>query len=112
MIGLFSLIGEKGERQAVAYNSLLQLVREQVCTFLNAATFTAYINIAVNMPGGQYVRTTIHPGQVLRLRAVFQHSERKSKTRAGRSLSLGNGSSNQRDLANRYAQLVDHNNQV
>lgn len=40
--GWFSLTNEKGEKCAVLYTSVLQLVREQVCSFINIQPFTAY----------------------------------------------------------------------
>lgn len=35
-------MNEKGEKSAIMYTSVLQLVREQVCSFINIQPFTAY----------------------------------------------------------------------
>lgn len=40
--GWFSLTNEKGEKCAVAHTSILQLVREQVCSFISMQPFSAY----------------------------------------------------------------------
>lgn len=126
--GWFSLTTDKGDRCALLHTSLLHLVREQVCSFLSCASFTAYTahtseapapggdGLTPPRPGGlvstQYVRTVVRPGQVFRLRAVFQHRERdnagRHSTRSGR---LGSRTARDKDLANRYAQLIDVNNQ-
>lgn len=36
------MTNEKGEKSAVVHSSLLQLVREQVCSFISIQSFTAY----------------------------------------------------------------------
>ncbi|KAK9883982.1 hypothetical protein WA026_004918 [Henosepilachna vigintioctopunctata] len=114
--GWFSLLNDKGEIHAVAHPSILHLVREQVCSFLAAQPFSAYATQTVDPSGTDgklaYFKTTVAGGQLFQLRAVFQHQERadgssKNSTRSSRT----SRSSRDKDLANRYAQLVSQNNQ-
>lgn len=50
--GWFSLTNEKGEKCAVAHTSVLQLVREQVCSFISVQPFNAYAAHSSD-PGGE-----------------------------------------------------------
>lgn len=52
-VGWFSLTNEKGEKCAVAHTSVLQLVREQVCSFISIQPFNAYATHSSD-PGGKY----------------------------------------------------------
>lgn len=60
----------------------------------------------------QYLKTQIRGGQLFQLRAVFQHKDRpdggKNSTRSSRI----SRSARDKDLSNRYAQLISQNNQV
>ncbi|EFA07091.2 uncharacterized protein B4 isoform X1 [Tribolium castaneum] len=113
--GWFSLTNEKGEKSAVVYTSVLQLVREQVCSFVSMQPFTAYASQTADLTDNsgkvQYLKTQVRAGQLFQLRAVFQHKERpdggKNSTRSSRIPR----SARDKDLANRYAQLVSQNNQ-
>lgn len=58
------------------------------------------------------MKTTVRGGQVFRLRAVFQHRERETVGRHSTRSISSTRSSRHKDIANRYAQLVDINNQV
>lgn len=114
--GWFSLLNEKGEKHAVAHSSILHLVREQVCSFLAVQPFSAYATQSTDPADVDgklaYFKTQVPGGQLFQLRAVFQHQERsdgsrKSSTRSSRI----SRSSRDKDLANRYAQLVSQTNQ-
>lgn len=169
--GWFSLINEKGERCAVAYTSVLQLVREQVCSFISIQPFIAYaghhpdpsgkflltpclatsharhealkyfivdtgcINwtkhredvssnqvapdlivgfpVVESIPSSkfQYLKTQVKPGQLFQLRAVFQHRDQDNGRQSTKSSRVSK-SARDKDLANRYAQLISQTNQV
>lgn len=114
--GWFSLINEKGDKNAVLHHSILALVREQVCSFLSVQPFSAYAaqNSDIEDTKGklQYVKTQVRGGQLFQLRAVFQHKERsEGSTRHFSKSSKLNKLARDKDLANRYAQLVGQNNQ-
>ncbi|GLV36638.1 B4 [Carabus blaptoides fortunei] len=114
--GWFSLINDKGERCALMHSTLLHLVREQVCSFLSLVSFTAYTAHPPDptdaLPRIQYLKTVVRAGQVFRLRAVFQHRDKPEAGRhSTRSDRMSSRSARDRDLANRYAQLIDINNQ-
>lgn len=65
------------------------------------------------LPRIQYLKTVVRAGQVFRLRAVFQHRDKPEAGRhSTRSDRMSSRSARDRDLANRYAQLIDINNQV
>jgi hypothetical protein len=111
------LTNERGEKSAVVHTSILQLVREQVCSFVSMQPFTAYATQTADLTDGsgkvQYLKTQARAGQLFQLRAVFQHRERldgggKNSTRSSRI----SRTARDKDLANRYAQLVSQNNQV
>jgi hypothetical protein len=110
------LTNERGEKSAVVHTSILQLVREQVCSFVSMQPFTAYATQTADLTDGsgkvQYLKTQARAGQLFQLRAVFQHRERldgggKNSTRSSRI----SRTARDKDLANRYAQLVSQNNQ-
>lgn len=120
--GWFSLLNEKGEKCAVTHTSVLQLVREQVCSFISMQPFTAYAghNLDPNETQSkvQYVKTQVKPGQLFQLRAVFQHrdmegngvSGNQNHSKASVTSRIGR-STRDKDLANRYAQLISQTNQ-
>ncbi|KAB0804867.1 hypothetical protein PPYR_01837 [Photinus pyralis] len=114
--GWFSLTNEKGEKAAVAHSSVLQLVREQVCSFISIQSFTAYTAGNQDSSDGmnarsQYLKTQIRGGQVFQLRAVFQHQDRSEGGKHSTRSSRISRSTRDKDLANRYAQLTSQNNQ-
>ncbi|KAF5304734.1 hypothetical protein FQA39_LY09511 [Lamprigera yunnana] len=114
--GWFSLTNEKGEKAAVAHSSVLQLVREQVCSFISIQSFTAYTSSNQESSDGinsraQYLKTQIRGGQVFQLRAVFQHRDRSEGGKHSTRSSRVSRSARDKDLANRYAQLTGQNNQ-
>ncbi|KAF5304825.1 hypothetical protein FQR65_LT07842 [Abscondita terminalis] len=114
--GWFSLTNEKGEKAAVAHSSVLQLVREQVCSFISIQSFTAYTASNQESSDGlnsraQYLKTQIRGGQVFQLRAVFQHRDRSEGGKHSTRSSRVSRSARDKDLANRYAQLTGQNNQ-
>lgn len=63
-------------------------------------------------PRSQYLKTQIRGGQVFQLRAVFQHRDRSEGGKHSTRSSRVSRSARDKDLANRYAQLIGHNNQV
>ncbi|KAK4885758.1 hypothetical protein RN001_002029 [Aquatica leii] len=114
--GWFSLTNEKGEKAAVVHSSVLQLVREQVCSFISIQSFTAYTASNQESSDGvnsraQYLKTQIRGGQVFQLRAVFQHRDRSEGGKHSTRSSKVSRSARDKDLANRYAQLTSQNNQ-
>nr|XP_022913776.1 uncharacterized protein LOC111424471 [Onthophagus taurus]XP_022913777.1 uncharacterized protein LOC111424471 [Onthophagus taurus] len=114
--GWFSLTNEKGEKSAIAHSSILQLVREQVCSFLSLQPFTAYAghnpDPGAEIPGKvQYLKTQVKGGQLFQLRAVFQHKEHLDNGRHSTKSSHVSRSARDKDLANRYAQIISQNNQ-
>ncbi|XP_063905198.1 uncharacterized protein LOC135124218 isoform X2 [Zophobas morio] len=113
--GWFSLTNEKGEKSAVVHTSILQLVREQVCSFVSMQPLTAYASQTADLTDGsgkvQYLKTQIRAGQLFQLRAVFQHRDRPDGGRNSTRSSRISRSARDKDLSNRYAQLVSQNNQ-
>ncbi|KRT83727.1 hypothetical protein AMK59_4768 [Oryctes borbonicus] len=113
--GWFSLTNEKGEKCAVAHSSILQLVREQVCSFISLQPFTAYAGHSPDpseLSGKvQYLKTQVRSGQLFQLRAVFQHRDHIEAGRHSTKSSHVSRSARDKDLANRYAQLISQNNQ-
>ncbi|CAH0551519.1 unnamed protein product [Brassicogethes aeneus] len=113
--GWFSLTNDKGERSAICHTSILHLVREQVCSFVSMQPFTAYAAHTSETQDGkiQYVKTQVRGGQLFQLRAVFQHKDRPDEMGGRNSTRSSRISRNIRDkdLNNRYAQLVSQNNQ-
>lgn len=61
---------------------------------------------------GQYLKTQVRGGQLFQLRAVFQHQDRSESGRHSTKSSRILRSARDKDLANRYAQLISQNNQV
>lgn len=59
----------------------------------------------------QYLKTQVKSGQLFQLRAVFQHKDRPDNGRNSTRSSRISRSARDKDLANRYAQLVSQNNQ-
>lgn len=51
-------MNEKGEKSAIIYTSVLQLVREQVCSFINIQPFTAYAGHNSELAGKENVTLT------------------------------------------------------
>ncbi|GJQ81057.1 hypothetical protein Trydic_g21865 [Trypoxylus dichotomus] len=113
--GWFSLTNEKGEKCAVAHSSILQLVREQVCSFISLQPFTAYAGHSPDpseLSGKvQYLKTQVRSGQLFQLRAVFQHRDHLETGRHSTKSSNVSRSARDKDLANRYAQLISQSNQ-
>lgn len=67
-----------------------------------------------DLPGKvQYLKTQVRGGQLFQLRAVFQHKDRpdggKNSTRSSR---VSSRSARDKDLSNRYAQIISQTNQV
>ncbi|XP_017768395.1 PREDICTED: uncharacterized protein LOC108556697 isoform X2 [Nicrophorus vespilloides] len=114
--GWFSLINEKGDRCAVAYSSVLQLVREQVCSFISIQPFIAYAghhsDPSDSTPPAkfQYLKTQVKGGQLFQLRAVFQHRDHDGGRMSTKTVKLSK-STREKDLGNRYAQLISQTNQ-
>ncbi|XP_018321987.1 uncharacterized protein LOC108734805 [Agrilus planipennis] len=114
--GWFSLTNDKGEKCAVTHTTILQLVRDQVCAFLSVQSFSGYTasnHDPLDSRTGktQYLKTQIRGGQVFQLRAVFQHRDKYDGGRHSTKSSRLSRSARDKDLANRYAQLIGQNNQ-
>lgn len=61
----------------------------------------------------QYLKTQVRSGQLFQLRAVFQHRDRSDGSgRHSTKSSKSTRTARDKDLANRYAQLISQNNQV
>lgn len=90
------------------------IISETTCvkyTFSNA--YTLDIRFLTDLPGKvQYLKTQVRGGQLFQLRAVFQHKDRpdggKNSTRSSRV----SRSARDKDLSNRYAQIISQTNQV
>lgn len=93
---------------------MVQLVSEQVYTFLSTTPIIGYIfntspNVTTKQSGG-YIKHKYEAGEVYQLRGVFQDNPRNSNSH---SKGINISGKSRRDLSNRYAQLVNINtNQV
>ncbi|CAH0390393.1 unnamed protein product [Bemisia tabaci] len=110
--GWFSVVTERGQVKAKAYNSMNRLVSAQVTSFLTVGPdIIAYTqNNRTNSDGSrqQYCKTTVKSGQVLKLLAVYQDLANQST----RSKRLSWPLIGSRQETNRYAQCLSSSNQV
>lgn len=60
----------------------------------------------------QYLKTQVRGGQLFQLRAVFQHRDHLENGRHSTKSSNVSRTARDKDLANRYAQLISQSNQV
>lgn len=67
----------------------------------------------LEVPGKvQYLKTQVRGGQLFQLRAVFQHKDRPDGGKHSTKSSRISRSARDKDLGNRYAQVISQSNQV